>query len=206
MSAQCYDQLYNLTASSGNGPVSFHIEYHRHNPTTVNCPQLFLCILLKIAGNHSLDARQDLRSHCVPARTSLSRTPCHITVLDLTISFSGRAKFYVVSRLAALLSIELKADLLMLMTDVPGVYTGPPKDPRSKLISTYCPEIHDPIVKFGDKSSGGRGGMTAKVHTEHALLYRLASLHALNQRCSQENFWLSCVLNRKQFLYCQLLM
>lgn len=71
--------------------------------------------------------------------------------------------FQCIFRLAALLSIELKADLLMLMTDVPGVYTGPPKDPRSELIATYCPEIHDPVVKFGDKSSGGRGGMVAKV-------------------------------------------
>ena len=65
--------------------------------------------------------------------------------------------------LAALLAVELNADLLMLMTDVPGVYTGPPKDPKSQLIATYCPDIHDGIVKFGDKSLGGRGGMVAKV-------------------------------------------
>ena len=34
--------------------------------------------------------------------------------------------------LAALLAIELRADLLILMTDVNGLYTGPPADPASE--------------------------------------------------------------------------
>lgn len=34
--------------------------------------------------------------------------------------------------LAALLAIELNADLLLLMTDVDGLFTGPPADPASK--------------------------------------------------------------------------
>ncbi|CAN8254507.1 unnamed protein product [Cochlearia groenlandica] len=65
--------------------------------------------------------------------------------------------------LAALLSLELKADLLILLSDVEGLYTGPPSDPNSKLIHTYIKEKHQDEITFGEKSRLGRGGMTAKV-------------------------------------------
>ncbi|XP_057836057.1 delta-1-pyrroline-5-carboxylate synthase isoform X2 [Cryptomeria japonica] len=65
--------------------------------------------------------------------------------------------------LAALLALELRADLLILLSDVEGLYSGPPTDPRSKLIRTYLKEEHDETITFGDKSRVGRGGMTAKV-------------------------------------------
>jgi glutamate 5-kinase len=59
-----------------------------------------------------------------------------------------------------LLALELKADLLILLSDVEGLYTGPPSDPKSQLIHTYLKEE----VTFGEKSRVGRGGMTAKVN------------------------------------------
>eukprot|EP00252_Welwitschia_mirabilis_P000165 TRINITY_DN1012_c0_g1_i2.p1 TRINITY_DN1012_c0_g1~~TRINITY_DN1012_c0_g1_i2.p1 ORF type:complete len:643 (+),score=120.68 TRINITY_DN1012_c0_g1_i2:423-2351(+) len=65
--------------------------------------------------------------------------------------------------LAALLALELKADLLILLSDVEGLYSGPPSDPRSKLIYTYIKEKHSEEITFGEKSRVGRGGMTAKV-------------------------------------------
>ncbi|GAB2299725.1 Delta-1-pyrroline-5-carboxylate synthase [Dionaea muscipula] len=65
--------------------------------------------------------------------------------------------------LAALLALELKADLLILLSDVEGLYSGPPSDPHSKLIHTYIKEKHQGEITFGDKSRVGRGGMTAKV-------------------------------------------
>nr|ALT55651.1 delta-1-pyrroline-5-carboxylate synthetase [Prunus persica] len=65
--------------------------------------------------------------------------------------------------LAALLALELKADLLVLLSDVDGLYSGPPSDPRSKIIHTYIKEKHQSEITFGDKSRVGRGGMTAKV-------------------------------------------
>lgn len=71
--------------------------------------------------------------------------------------------------LSALLALELKADLLILLSDVEGLYSGPPSDPRSKLIHTYIKEKHQNEITFGDKSRVGRGGMTAKVK---------ASIHA----------------------------
>lgn len=74
--------------------------------------------------------------------------------------------------LAALLALELKADLLILLSDVEGLYSGPPKDPRSKLIHTYIRDKHSEEITFGEKSRLGRGGMTAKVkaadHAAHA--------------------------------------
>ncbi|CAL9106939.1 unnamed protein product [Musa textilis] len=65
--------------------------------------------------------------------------------------------------LAALLALELKADLLVLLSDVEGLYSGPPGEPHSKLIHTYVKERHQSEITFGDKSRVGRGGMTAKV-------------------------------------------
>ncbi|XP_023644180.1 delta-1-pyrroline-5-carboxylate synthase B-like [Capsella rubella] len=64
--------------------------------------------------------------------------------------------------LAALLSVELKADLLILLSDVEGLYSGPPSEPNSKLIHTFSKEQQQDIT-FGEKSRLGRGGMTAKV-------------------------------------------
>jgi delta-1-pyrroline-5-carboxylate synthetase len=65
--------------------------------------------------------------------------------------------------LSGLLAIELKADLLVLLSDVDGLYNGAPSDPQSKIIHTYIKEKHHNEITFGDKSRVGRGGMTAKV-------------------------------------------
>lgn len=59
--------------------------------------------------------------------------------------------------------MELKADLLILLSDVEGLYSGPPSEPNSLLIHTYVKERHDAEITFGDKSRVGSGGMTAKV-------------------------------------------
>eukprot|EP00250_Pteridium_aquilinum_P012579 c20812_g2_i1 orf=390-2600(-) len=65
--------------------------------------------------------------------------------------------------LAGLLAVQLNADLLILLSDVEGLYSGPPSDPASKLIHTYLREKHVDTITFGEKSRVGRGGMTAKV-------------------------------------------
>ena len=62
------------------------------------------------------------------------------------------------------MALELKADLLILLSDVEGLYTGPPSDPKSKFIHAYLKEKHDEEVTFDEKSRVGRGGMTAKVY------------------------------------------
>ncbi|PPR86781.1 hypothetical protein GOBAR_AA33915 [Gossypium barbadense] len=73
--------------------------------------------------------------------------------------------------LAGLLAMELKADLLVMLSDVEGLYSGPPSDPNSKLIHTYIKEKHQCEITFGDKSRLGRGGMTAKVNVAVCAAY-----------------------------------
>eukprot|EP00897_Mesotaenium_endlicherianum_P001285 jgi/Mesen1/1184/ME000127S00221 len=83
--------------------------------------------------------------------------------------------------LAALLALELRADLLVLLSDVEGLYTGPPSDPKSQIIHTYLKHKHDDEVTFGEKSRVGRGGMTAKV--EAAWMSASAGLPVVIARC-----------------------
>ncbi len=65
--------------------------------------------------------------------------------------------------LAALLAIELKADLLVLLTDVDGLFDGPPADPKSNFIPTYCPEVHDEPFP-GRQGGHGVKGILVSVH------------------------------------------
>ena len=62
-------------------------------------------------------------------------------------------------RLAALVAAGLDADLLVLLTNVDGLLTGPPGEAGSERIPTWDGQD----VRFGAISHGGRGGMQAKV-------------------------------------------
>ena len=64
--------------------------------------------------------------------------------------------------LSSLLSVELKADLLLMLSDVQGIYSGPPDLPESRLLDTFRPTDVS-SVEFGEKSRVGRGGMESKV-------------------------------------------
>ncbi|XP_049833212.1 delta-1-pyrroline-5-carboxylate synthase [Schistocerca gregaria] len=64
--------------------------------------------------------------------------------------------------LAAMLAAEVQADLLILMSDVDGMYTAPPGQEGARLISTYTPDLEE-TIRFGKKSSVGTGGMDSKV-------------------------------------------
>ncbi|KAL6055195.1 Delta-1-pyrroline-5-carboxylate synthase [Balamuthia mandrillaris] len=68
--------------------------------------------------------------------------------------------------LAALLAVELQADVLVLLSDVDGLYVSPPpKDPEAPMpdvVSTYI--VNKPArFKLGPVSNAGRGGMGAKI-------------------------------------------
>ena len=63
--------------------------------------------------------------------------------------------------LAARLSVALSADVLMLLTNVNGLYSAPPGKPGSRLLHTYSPT--DEPIEFGPRSSVGTGGMDSKV-------------------------------------------
>mmetsp|Transcript_27462 Transcript_27462/g.62263 ORF Transcript_27462/g.62263 Transcript_27462/m.62263 type:complete len:757 (+) Transcript_27462:226-2496(+) len=62
--------------------------------------------------------------------------------------------------LAALVAVETRAQLLILLTDVAGVYDRPPSDPAARIIETFR---ESSCFQVGEKSAQGRGGMGAKV-------------------------------------------
>ena len=51
--------------------------------------------------------------------------------------------------------------MLLLLTDVKGVYNLPPSNPKAELLSLYRQE--ESSVEIGAKSSQGRGGMASKI-------------------------------------------
>ncbi|MDO9551817.1 glutamate 5-kinase, partial [Rhodonellum sp.] len=66
--------------------------------------------------------------------------------------------------LASLTAAMVNADTLILLTNVDGVFDGPPSDPTSKLIphiGTKMPDLDHVISPI--KSSFGRGGMLTKL-------------------------------------------
>lgn len=67
-------------------------------------------------------------------------------------------------KLSALVSSELDADLLILLSDIDGLFTANPKtNPDAELIHEV-PNVSDDIMALGtDASEGGRGGMKTKL-------------------------------------------
>lgn len=67
--------------------------------------------------------------------------------------------------LSGLIAQMMKADSLILLSNIDGIYTGHPDDPSSKLIQTVapCTDLSKYIQK--EKSAFGRGGMHSKYHT-----------------------------------------
>lgn len=67
-------------------------------------------------------------------------------------------------QLSAYAATAMNADLLILLSDVDGLYTAHPSEPGSRLIKTYYPE-HAEDVKFYGQSRVGRGGMESKLQS-----------------------------------------
>lgn len=66
--------------------------------------------------------------------------------------------------LAAILALELQSNLLIMLSNVDGIYSGPPDRKESKFFSTFTPQLNDKgVVEYGSKSSSGLGGMQSKV-------------------------------------------
>uniref|UniRef100_F6UET6 Delta-1-pyrroline-5-carboxylate synthase n=2 Tax=Ciona intestinalis TaxID=7719 RepID=F6UET6_CIOIN len=83
--------------------------------------------------------------------------PDHDVNVDDAISITDN------DSLAARLAVHTDTDLLILMSDVDGLYTGPPSNQNSKLVSVYSTANVLSGIEFGQKSSVGLGGMGSKV-------------------------------------------
>jgi delta-1-pyrroline-5-carboxylate synthetase len=78
--------------------------------------------------------------------------------------------------LAARLAALIESDLLLIMSDVDGLFNKPPNEVDSRLLHTFSPKFQISAVNFGDsKSKVGTGGMAAKVQ---------AANWALENNCS----------------------
>eukprot|EP01032_Pedospumella_encystans_P021650 gene21650-24549_t len=69
--------------------------------------------------------------------------------------------------LASMVSVEMNAHLLILLTDVAGVFDRPPSETGAKLIDIFGKSTG---FKVGSKSTQGRGGMGAKVNAALAAI------------------------------------
>ena len=68
--------------------------------------------------------------------------------------------------LAGLVAASMDADLLIIFSDVDGLYTKHPNSPNAHFLS-YVEEITDEIMAMGQKGSKfGRGGMISKLIAE----------------------------------------
>ena len=67
-------------------------------------------------------------------------------------------------KLSALVASELDADLLLILSDVDGLYDKNPKENSDAKIIPVVKEVTDEILELGtDASDGGRGGMRTKL-------------------------------------------
>ncbi len=73
-------------------------------------------------------------------------------------------------KLSALVMTKVDADLLILLSDVGGLYTGHPNDPTAELI----PEVHaitpELMAAAGSANGRGRGGMLTKVEAARIVM------------------------------------
>ncbi|KAF2358470.1 Glutamate 5-kinase/delta-1-pyrroline-5-carboxylate synthase [Trinorchestia longiramus] len=73
--------------------------------------------------------------------------------------------------LASRLASEIESDLIILMTNVDGIFTKPPSEYGARLIDTFSPAMLNEL-EFGEKSSVGTGGMDSKVKAANYALAR----------------------------------
>jgi len=67
--------------------------------------------------------------------------------------------------LSGLIARMMQADVLILLSNIDGIYTGDPLDPQSRLLTTVQPaDDLSPFIKE-EKSAFGRGGMHSKYTT-----------------------------------------
>ncbi|KAI3743946.1 hypothetical protein L1987_57018 [Smallanthus sonchifolius] len=89
------------------------------------------------------------------------------------------------------LSFRITLVFIVLLSDVNGLYNGPPTNLRLKQIHIYVEQKPQKAIIFGDKSRMGRGGKDSKVKTaSNAAAYSgtpifIARYHILESRSTK---------------------
>ncbi|KAJ8965949.1 hypothetical protein NQ314_003824 [Rhamnusium bicolor] len=81
--------------------------------------------------------------------------------------------------LAAMLAAEIQSDLLILMSDVDGIYSKPPWEEGAKFLHTFTSDLRH-TIEYGQKSKVGTGGMDSKVNAATWALDRGVSVVICN--------------------------
>ena len=71
--------------------------------------------------------------------------------------------------LSGLIAEMMKAETLILLTNVDGIYNGDPKDPNTRIIPSVYYDRDISEYASDEKSSNGRGGMASKAKTAHEI-------------------------------------
>ena len=68
--------------------------------------------------------------------------------------------------LSGLMAEMMQVDMLIILSNIDGIYDGNPADPKSQVIRTLSPIESDDLSQYiqTEKSSLGRGGMMTKCH------------------------------------------
>lgn len=130
------------------------------SPKGVTCSQLLLTQADFDNAHHLRDLRYAvdrlLALGIVPIINENDAVSVHQNSLDV----HGEPVFSDNDSLAALCARTFGAEVAVLLTDVEGVFTLPPSNPKAKLIPFHTGTTE---VAIGAISSQGRGGMSAKI-------------------------------------------
>ena len=96
------------------------------------------------------------------------------------VSFSDNDK------LSALVASKLDADLLVILSDINGLYDDNPKENPDAHLITEVKEITEEIEKYGQSASkGGRGGMKTKLQAAKVVTHSGVSVIIVNGKSPQ---------------------
>jgi glutamate 5-kinase len=98
--------------------------------------------------------------------------------------------------LSGLIAQMMKADTLVLLSNIDGIYTGNPADPASKLIDQVEPDTDLSQYIQDEKSSAGRGGMQSKYATARNV--QQAGIRVIIANGKRDNILIDLVEDKQQ--------
>jgi glutamate 5-kinase len=93
--------------------------------------------------------------------------------------------------LSGLIAQMMKADSLILLSNIDGIYTGHPDNPTSELIRTVAPCTDLSKYIQTEKSAFGRGGMHSKYHTASNI--QSAGIHVIIANGTRDNILIDLI-------------